>query len=149
MMCAPGRGLWTFGEFSGMGCILPADGIHLRYHRCRCRTTPASYIRFLQERKYEYVVAVRVGVDFRVAFSAAAKWYGIRRIATDTGGRSTAFFLDTGLVDSPRCGTGGIARDGTLLYGYRNGLGLTDDRGGNRFHQGIGNVAGKIETLQN
>ncbi|MDD1676257.1 MAG: dihydrofolate reductase family protein [Methanomicrobiales archaeon] len=61
--------------------------------------TPASYIRFLQEREYEYVVAGKDRVDFRAAFSALGGQYGIRRISTDTGGTLNSVLLDAGLVD--------------------------------------------------
>lgn len=61
--------------------------------------TPGAYIRYLEEREYEYVVAGSGRVDLNAAFSTLAERYGIRTLVSDTGGRLDTALLESGLVD--------------------------------------------------
>ncbi len=63
------------------------------------KRTPKSYLTYLQERNYEYVVAGEDHVDYRVAFEDLNKRLGITNIVTDSGGVLASVLLEQGLVD--------------------------------------------------
>ncbi len=61
--------------------------------------TPEGYIRYLEERGYEYIVAGRDRVDLHLAMEKLFKNYPIRIVVSDTGGRLDTALLESGLVD--------------------------------------------------
>ncbi|MDW7732632.1 MAG: RibD family protein [Methanolobus sp.] len=61
--------------------------------------TPLSYINYLSERNYEYVVAGEEHVDYRRALEICADKYGFKRIVMDSGSTLCDILLDEGLVD--------------------------------------------------
>lgn len=80
-------------------------------HTCRrleyCRdvivlvseSTPASYLKHLEARRYRMISAGRDKVDLRLALSRLANEFGIGRIVTDTGPILSGVLLNEGLVD--------------------------------------------------
>lgn len=80
-------------------------------HTCRrfefCRdvivlvseSTPAEYLRHLDERNYNYLVCGSVKVDFTKAFALLTEKYGISTLLTDTGQVLGSLLLDNGFVD--------------------------------------------------
>ncbi len=80
-------------------------------HTCRrleyCRdvivlvseSTPASYLKHLEARRYRSIRAGSGKVDLRLALSRLADEFGIGRIVTDTGPILSGVLLNEGLVD--------------------------------------------------
>jgi 2,5-diamino-6-(ribosylamino)-4(3H)-pyrimidinone 5'-phosphate reductase len=80
-------------------------------HTCRrfefCRdvilliseTTPAEYIRHLEERNYDFIIAGKVKVDYNVAFKLLSKKYNTHTILADTGKVLGNILLNAQLVD--------------------------------------------------
>lgn len=62
-------------------------------------STPKDYLRYLEERNYEYIVAGKDHVDFSEAFEILYDRYHCRAIRTDSGGELTSVLLEQGLVD--------------------------------------------------
>ena len=62
-------------------------------------TTPEGYIRYLQERDYEYLVAGSDRVDLGMAMDTLFGTYNIRTLVSDTGGTLVTVILESGLVD--------------------------------------------------
>jgi 2,5-diamino-6-(ribosylamino)-4(3H)-pyrimidinone 5'-phosphate reductase len=63
------------------------------------KTTPITYIDYLTERHYDYIVAGEDKVDYRAALEEINKRYGISTVATDSGGVLASILLEAGLVD--------------------------------------------------
>ncbi len=61
--------------------------------------TPLSYINYLRERNYEYVVAGEEHVDYRKALEICTNRYGFKRIVIDSGTTLCDIMLDEGLID--------------------------------------------------
>lgn len=61
--------------------------------------TPKSYLRYLKERKYDYVVAGRGRIDFREALRILEGRYHAKVVVTDSGGILNNVLLAAGLVD--------------------------------------------------
>jgi 2,5-diamino-6-(ribosylamino)-4(3H)-pyrimidinone 5'-phosphate reductase len=62
-------------------------------------TTPQSYLDYLTERHYDFIVAGEDHVDYRKAFEILHDRYNCRIIRTDSGGILTNILLEQGLVD--------------------------------------------------
>lgn len=63
------------------------------------KTTPITYIDYLTERHYDYIVTGEDKVDYRAALQELNKRYGIATLATDSGGVLTSILLEERLVD--------------------------------------------------
>ena len=63
------------------------------------RSTPAAYLRYLEERRYDYYVAGDDQVDLTPALAAAEDRYRPTAIVTDSGGALNSVLLRRGLVD--------------------------------------------------
>ena len=61
--------------------------------------TPASYLNYLKERNYDYILAGGDHVDYAEAFEVLYEKYKCRTIRTDSGGILTNVLLEQGLVD--------------------------------------------------
>jgi 2,5-diamino-6-(ribosylamino)-4(3H)-pyrimidinone 5'-phosphate reductase len=61
--------------------------------------TPKRYLRYLDERRYEYHCIGRDAVDLRQALNLLFEEYHARTILTDTGRILGNLLLDQGLVD--------------------------------------------------
>lgn len=61
--------------------------------------TPLSYINYLRERNYEYVVAGEEHVDYKRALEICADKYGFKKVVMDSGSTLCDIMLDEGLVD--------------------------------------------------
>lgn len=62
-------------------------------------STPESYLDYLKEREYDFIVAGDDHVDYRSAFEELYSRFQCRRIRTDSGGRLTNILLEQGLAD--------------------------------------------------
>ena len=61
--------------------------------------TPKSYIEYLTERNYDYILTGDDHVDYASAFEVLYDKYNCRVIRTDSGGILTNVLLEQGLVD--------------------------------------------------
>ncbi|WP_319506214.1 RibD family protein [uncultured Methanolobus sp.] len=61
--------------------------------------TPLSYINYLRERNYEYVVTGEKYVDYKKALEICTKRYGFKKIVMDSGSTLCDIMLDEGLID--------------------------------------------------
>lgn len=61
--------------------------------------TPESYINYLRERNYEYVVAGEEHVDYEKALEICADRYALKKIIMYSGSTLCDIMLDEGLVD--------------------------------------------------
>lgn len=62
--------------------------------------TPRDYISYLEERDYEYVMSGDEHVNLRKALEEVSSRYGIKRIASDSGGRLNGVLINEGLAGS-------------------------------------------------
>lgn len=60
--------------------------------------TPASYIEYLQQRNYDYIISGTDHADYRQALEICNERYGFRKIVTDCGSTLCGILLDQGLV---------------------------------------------------
>ena len=63
------------------------------------QTTPKRYLRYLDERQYEYHIVGKDSVDLSEALALLAKTYQVKTILTDTGRILGNLLLNQGLVD--------------------------------------------------
>nr|WP_321429897.1 dihydrofolate reductase family protein [uncultured Methanolobus sp.] len=61
--------------------------------------TPLSYINYLRERNYEYVITGEEYVDYKKALEVCDNRYGIKKIVMDSGSTLCDIMLDEGLID--------------------------------------------------
>jgi 2,5-diamino-6-(ribosylamino)-4(3H)-pyrimidinone 5'-phosphate reductase len=61
--------------------------------------TPKTYLEYLKARNYDYIVAGNDHVDYKTALEELNKLYGVKTVATDTGGVLASVLLEQGLVD--------------------------------------------------
>lgn len=62
-------------------------------------STPKSYLEYLGERNYDYIIAGNNHVDYAKALEILYDKYGCRVIRTDSGGILTNILIEQGLVD--------------------------------------------------
>jgi 2,5-diamino-6-(ribosylamino)-4(3H)-pyrimidinone 5'-phosphate reductase len=76
-----------------------------QFEQCRdvivlvSQTTPQRYLRYLDERQYDYHRIGRDSVDLRKALNLLAKEYHVKTIVTDTGRILGNLLINHGLVD--------------------------------------------------
>lgn len=63
------------------------------------KTTPQSYLDYLEKRNYDFIVAGEDYVDYGKAFEVLNNRYNCKIIRTDSGGILTNILLEQGLVD--------------------------------------------------
>jgi 2,5-diamino-6-(ribosylamino)-4(3H)-pyrimidinone 5'-phosphate reductase len=63
------------------------------------KTTPQTYLDYLKERNYDFIVAGEDKVDLRLALQELNKQYGIKTVVTDSGGVLASALFDAGLVE--------------------------------------------------
>ena len=63
------------------------------------RATPKSFITYLEERNYDFIIAGDDHVDYARAFEILYDKFGARIMRTDSGGILTNVLLEQGLVD--------------------------------------------------
>ncbi|WP_406656395.1 RibD family protein [Methanolobus sp. ZRKC2] len=79
--------------------------VYRRSEHCRdivvlvSEETPRSYIDYLQERNYEYIVSGKEQVDYKKALEICRKRYDFKRVVIDSGNTLCGILLDKGLVD--------------------------------------------------
>jgi len=62
-------------------------------------STPESYLDYLNERNYDFIVAGEDHVNYAEAFEILYKKYNCRILRTDSGGTLTNILIEQGLVD--------------------------------------------------
>jgi 2,5-diamino-6-(ribosylamino)-4(3H)-pyrimidinone 5'-phosphate reductase len=76
-----------------------------RYKHCRdvivfvSLETPPSYLKYLKDRNYDFIIAGEVKVDFRKAIGELQKLHPFTTMITDNGGSLSAVLFDKGLID--------------------------------------------------
>ena len=63
------------------------------------KNSPADYIKYLEDREYDYILAGDDKIDFHQALDKLYSKYNIRKILTDTGGTLNSVLLEKGLID--------------------------------------------------
>lgn len=63
------------------------------------KTTPQTYLNYLKERNYDFIICGEDHVDYRKAFEILYDQYNCRLIRTDSGGILTNILISQGLVD--------------------------------------------------
>jgi len=62
-------------------------------------TTPKSYLAYLRERRYDYIISGEDHVDYDGAFELLNKRYDTKTILTDSGGTLSSILLEKDLID--------------------------------------------------
>ena len=79
--------------------------IFRRYEHCRdivilvSLETPKSYLGYLDERNYTYLIAGEVKVDFKNAIQELAQKFPFETMVTDNGGTLSSILLEKSLID--------------------------------------------------
>lgn len=60
--------------------------------------TPPSYLKYLEKRQYDYIIAGKEYVDYRKALEILAERYNSKTVLTDSGGILNSILLEQGLV---------------------------------------------------
>jgi len=60
--------------------------------------TPSSYLKYLEEREYDYIVAGKEHIDYRKALEILAERYNSKTVLTDSGGILNSILIEQGLV---------------------------------------------------
>lgn len=97
------RPVWVFPDSEGK----LKDLLHIfrNYEHCRdiivlvSMETPESYLKYLAERKYNYLIAGEIKVDFKHAFQQINEQFPFRTMITDNGGTLSSLLLEKSLVD--------------------------------------------------
>jgi 2,5-diamino-6-(ribosylamino)-4(3H)-pyrimidinone 5'-phosphate reductase len=63
------------------------------------QSTPVSYLDYLRERNYDFIVAGDDHVDYAAALEELSSRYHCQTIRTDSGGRLTNILIEQGLAD--------------------------------------------------
>jgi len=63
------------------------------------KSTPKQYLDYLAERHYDYITTGEDHVDYRVALEELNRRYGVKKVATDSGGVLASVLLEQGLVN--------------------------------------------------
>lgn len=89
----------TAGKLKGKLHVLRRSGYCRDVVILTASTTPNGYLRYLNERNYDWHYMGKRPVDFEHAFDVLAKEYRARRVLTDAGVRLNGVLLNAGLVD--------------------------------------------------
>jgi 2,5-diamino-6-(ribosylamino)-4(3H)-pyrimidinone 5'-phosphate reductase len=60
--------------------------------------TPSSYLKYLEEREYDYIVAGKEHIDYPKALEILAERYNSKTVLTDSGGILNSILIEQGLV---------------------------------------------------
>jgi 2,5-diamino-6-(ribosylamino)-4(3H)-pyrimidinone 5'-phosphate reductase len=60
--------------------------------------TPSSYLKYLEKRQYDYIVAGKEYIDYRKALEMLAERYKVKTVLTDSGGILNSILIEQGLV---------------------------------------------------
>jgi 2,5-diamino-6-(ribosylamino)-4(3H)-pyrimidinone 5'-phosphate reductase len=63
------------------------------------KATPNSYLDYLVERKYDFILTGEDHIDYRLALEELNTSFGIKTVVTDSGGILASVLLEAGLVD--------------------------------------------------
>ncbi|KYK30195.1 5-amino-6-(5-phosphoribosylamino)uracil reductase [Thermoplasmatales archaeon SG8-52-1] len=63
------------------------------------KKTPTTYIKYLKERNYDYILTGKDHVDYKQALEKIYNGYNVRAIRMDSGGTLNSILLSQGLVD--------------------------------------------------
>lgn len=97
------RPLWvipdTRGAMKGLLHVVRGSGYCRDAVILVSKKTPAAFIRYLEERGYDYHVVGKDRVDFKKAFALLKKKYNARIIRSDSGAVLNSRLLEEGLAD--------------------------------------------------
>lgn len=113
------RPLWAIPDTRGI--LRNRLHVYRRFEYCRdvvvlvSKKTPKTYLAYLKDRNYDFLVAGEDRVNYRRALEMLAKHYQAKTVLTDSGGTLNSILLEKGLVNeislliSPvLIGTGGM-----------------------------------------
>jgi 2,5-diamino-6-(ribosylamino)-4(3H)-pyrimidinone 5'-phosphate reductase len=60
--------------------------------------SPSSYLKYLDEREYDYILAGKEYIDYEKALGILSKRYKSRKVLTDSGGILNSILIELGLV---------------------------------------------------
>jgi 2,5-diamino-6-(ribosylamino)-4(3H)-pyrimidinone 5'-phosphate reductase len=60
--------------------------------------TPSSYLKYLEEREYDYITAGKEHIDYRKALEILSERYKVKTVLTDSGGILNSILIEQGLV---------------------------------------------------
>jgi 2,5-diamino-6-(ribosylamino)-4(3H)-pyrimidinone 5'-phosphate reductase len=60
--------------------------------------TPSSYLKYLEQREYDYIVCGKDHIDYKEALGILAERYNSKTVLTDSGGKLNNILLEQGLV---------------------------------------------------
>lgn len=95
--------VWVFPDSTGK--LEGLLHVYRRYEHCRdvvvlvTAKTPQSYLHYLDERKYQYLVCGDIKVDFRDALQKLSAIIPWQTMITDNGGLLSSVLLEQSLVD--------------------------------------------------
>lgn len=98
------RPIWVIPDSEGK--LEGALHIYRRYEHCRdlliliSAKTPISYVKYLEERKYDYLIAGEVKVDFKKAFVQINEQFPFTTMITDNEGILSSILLENALIDN-------------------------------------------------
>lgn len=80
--------------------------------------TSSTYIEYLKERKYDYIISGKENIDYCKAVESLAGKYGSKTILSDSGGILNSILLEHGLVSeiSIIISLVLVGRNGTSLF---------------------------------
>jgi 2,5-diamino-6-(ribosylamino)-4(3H)-pyrimidinone 5'-phosphate reductase len=60
--------------------------------------TPSSYLKYLEERQYDYIIAGKEHIDYHMALEILLERYKAKTVLTDSGGILNSILIEQGLV---------------------------------------------------
>lgn len=60
--------------------------------------TPSSYLKYLEEREYDYIVAGEKHIDYHKALEMLSESYKVKTVLTDSGGILNNILIEQGLI---------------------------------------------------
>jgi 2,5-diamino-6-(ribosylamino)-4(3H)-pyrimidinone 5'-phosphate reductase len=87
------------GKLSGLLHVYRQTGYGKDVILLVSNATPKEYLKYLEDRHYDYIIAGSDHVDYRLALEQLGNRYGVDTVATDTGGVLAGKLLDEGLVN--------------------------------------------------
>jgi len=97
------RPLWVFadsrGILQGLMHVHRNSGYAKDIIVLVSKKTPKSYLDYLAERNYDFILAGDDYVNYRLALEALNTRYGVKTVASDSGGLLASVLLESGVVD--------------------------------------------------
>lgn len=97
------RPYWVIPDYEGE--LEGLLNIYRSYEHCRdvivliSQQSPPSYISYLDDNNFKYIIAGDVKVDFKEAFEKLNQQFPFKTLVTDNGGELSSILLENSLVD--------------------------------------------------